>query len=370
MSVATCAIASLVEHARPRPGASGRRRQPSASTPTGSASMKSRRSGVQPGGSYGSSTNGPPPTPQTTCRLASRPMPLVQVCGVKRRLRCSSSSASVRRPRHPEREHARRAGRRRARRARGRRSSSSKVRGHLAAGDLHAGLLAQRPHAGEVGARQRLLDPQHRRARRAARRRAAPPAASSAGSDVAGHPPPLVEVDEDRPVVADGLADRRARTATPSSSRSRAIAELQRAEAQLAQLPARRSARCCGRAQLAERRVRRQAVGRAAEQRRARARRAPGRRCPTARPPAASSARRGTRRSRARARGGRSGAGPRRRTGARTARSRPSCRRWPTPTRPSSVCDADERRVEARARHRVPRGAERRVERRARAARC
>ena len=67
--------------------------------------------------------------------------------------------------------------------------------------------------------------------------------------------------------------------------------------------------------------------------RRARRRRAsrpaarrPGRRCPTARPRAASSGRRGSRSSRAPGRGGRWPADPARRTGARTPRSRPSCR--------------------------------------------
>ncbi len=39
----------------PNPGRSGTGTNPSASTRTGSASMKSRRSGVQPGGSYGNS---------------------------------------------------------------------------------------------------------------------------------------------------------------------------------------------------------------------------------------------------------------------------------------------------------------------------
>ena len=67
--------------------------------------------------------------------------------------------------------------------------------------------------------------------------------------------------------------------------------------------------------------------------------RQPGRRCPRARPPAASSGRRGSRSSRATGRDGRSPADPGRRRGARTPRTRPSCRRTrsrprPRPSRP------------------------------------
>src|SRR4051812_15860555 len=80
----------------PRPGVEGTRRTPSGPGRIGPASMKSRRSGVQPGGSYGYSMNGPPPTPAATCRLASRPIPFVQVWGVNQRLRTSASSATVR----------------------------------------------------------------------------------------------------------------------------------------------------------------------------------------------------------------------------------------------------------------------------------
>src|SRR5262245_45644299 len=71
-------------------------RYPSGSTPTGSASMKSRRSGVQLGGSNGYSRYGPPPTPAHRWRFASRPMPLVHVCGLNRRPCASTCSASVR----------------------------------------------------------------------------------------------------------------------------------------------------------------------------------------------------------------------------------------------------------------------------------
>ena len=80
----------------PRPGVAGTWSRPSASGRIGSASMKSRRSGVQPGGSYGNSRNGPPPTPAETARLASSPIPFVQVCGVNQRFRAMASSARVR----------------------------------------------------------------------------------------------------------------------------------------------------------------------------------------------------------------------------------------------------------------------------------
>ena len=50
----------------PRPGTLGTRRRPSASGRIGSDRKASRRSGVQPGGSYGNSMYGPPPIPAAT----------------------------------------------------------------------------------------------------------------------------------------------------------------------------------------------------------------------------------------------------------------------------------------------------------------
>ena len=89
----------------PRPGADGTRNRPSPSMRTRAARKKSRRSTVHPGGSHGNSTQGPPPTPQTTCRLASRPRPLVQVCGVNQRPRSSAKLGDHPGARHPDRQH-------------------------------------------------------------------------------------------------------------------------------------------------------------------------------------------------------------------------------------------------------------------------
>ncbi len=137
---------------------------------------------------------------------------------------------------------------------------------HLAPGDRHAGLLAQRAHACVVGAGQRLLDPGdallgqclddapccgHRQARR----------------DVAGHAPPLVEVDTDLHVVADRGADGRHDGHALLGAVAR-DAHLERAEALLAQRQRVLGPRLWG-AQLAERGVGGDAVDRAAEQRRA-----------------------------------------------------------------------------------------------------
>ncbi len=168
--------------------------------------MKSRRSGVHPGGSYGYSMNGPPPTPQQTWRLASSPIPLVHVWGVNQRLRRSASSAIVRAPEIPS-----------ASTTSGWTTSSAscssataqlvKPLGHLAARDPHARHRAQRPHAGQVRARQRLLDPQHAVLVEPLDHPAGV-GDTEAGGDVTRHPPPLVEVDHDLERVVDGLTDR------------------------------------------------------------------------------------------------------------------------------------------------------------------
>ena len=76
---------------------------------------------------------------------------------------------------------------------------------HLTAADSHAGGGAQRTHALAIVAVQRLLDPQHavlaQALHHAPRVRRA-----EAALDVAGHPPPLVEVDDHVEPVTDGGA--------------------------------------------------------------------------------------------------------------------------------------------------------------------
>ena len=149
---------------------------------------------------------------------------------------------------------------------------------------------------------------------------------SSDGRRVAGHPPALVEVDHDGHRVADRGA-RRGDRGQPlvEALPARVDPDLQRPEALLAQAqgrlgplggrqqhPARGVGGRC-------RRSRRRTASRPAARR-------PCRRCPTGPPRAASSDRRGSRSSRGPGRAGRWPADPARRTGARTPRTRPSCR--------------------------------------------
>ena len=145
---------------------------------------------------------------------------------------------------------------------------------------------------------------------------------------VAGHPPALVEVDHDRHRVADRVA-RRDDRGDALLEPARIDPDLERTEPLVAQ-PQRRFGACRRWQEHPARGIDRQAVGRATEQASRPGARRPGRGCPTAPPRAASTARHGSRSSRGRGRGARSPAGPRRRTGARTPRSRPSCR----PSRP------------------------------------
>ena len=194
--------------AMPSPGRVGTRSIPSRSGRIGSARKASRRSGVQPGGSYGNSMNGPPPTPAATCRLASSPIPFVQVCGVNQRLRASASSAEGPRPEHPGRQDdVGLVDVERVRVERGQRLGERP--GHLAAGDAHAGRRrAQRGQPGAGPCRPAAPPPTARRTRRAARRSARAATGSSDARHVAGHPPALVEVDHDRHRVADRGAGR------------------------------------------------------------------------------------------------------------------------------------------------------------------
>ena len=225
--------------------------------------MKSRRSGVQPGGSYGNSRNGPPPTPQQTCRLASKPIPLVHVWGVNQRLRRSTTSASVRAPATPSDSTTSGWKTSSASTASAFQSSIERAR-HLAAGDPRADPRAQPAHPLEVGAGERLLDPQHAELvelRDHARRIGRP----QPRLDVAGHPPPLVEVDHDLERLPDLVADR-GRRGDPLGERVAGNAQLDRAKTGVDE-----RASVLGtlrrRAQLTERGVDRQPVDGPSEQR-------------------------------------------------------------------------------------------------------
>ena len=252
------------------PARRARARHPSASIRTGWASMKSRRSGVQPGGSYGYSRYGPPPTPQQTCRLASRPIPLVQVCGVNQRLRRSARSASVRAPEIPSASttsgwntssasaRARGAGPRTCAPSRRRRSACRSLSRSIRIPARSSPASGSSTHS----------TPCSDSASIAPARRLRP----EAGCDVAGHPPPLVEVDHDLQGVADGVADRRHHRDALRDPVA-GDADLDRAEAFVDQSHGIVGA-LRGRAQLAQRRVRRDAVDRAAQQRGHRRRRA------------------------------------------------------------------------------------------------
>ena len=308
----------------PSPGADGTRRTPSGPGRTGSASMKSRRSGVQPGGSYGNSMNGPPPTPAATCRLASSPMPVGP--GVRREPAVPRERELGDRPRpeHP-----------------GGQDDVGLV--DVERVGLERGDAARRTSGSSRRRRSGCPAPTPRSA--ASPRRSVPASGSSthrtssvgeadgdlAGGDrveragrVAGHPPALVEVDHDRHRVADGVARRRD-GGEPVLELARIDPDLERAEPLVAEAERRFGAR---RRRAAASRTRRRPGSRRWRRRTASrpAARRPGRRCPTGRPRAASSGRRGSRSSRAPGRAGRWPADPGRRTGARRPRSRPSCR--------------------------------------------
>ena len=206
---------------------------------------------------------------------------------------------------------------------------------HLAARDRHAGLLAQRAHAGEVLARQRLLDPgdvvlgEPLDDRRASRGRSSPGLVSPG---IRHH---WLRSTRMSMVVADRVRGWPPRTATPSSSAAAGDADLERAEPRFAQRE--RVLGPLGRgAQLRQRRVGRQPVDRAAEQRRARdAERLPGevvqRGLDRPRPAGVELDSR-----QRRARAGRGAAGPPPRAALRTGRSRRAgrrCRCRPAPRR-------------------------------------
>ena len=152
--------------------------------------------------------NGPPPTPAATCRLASNPMPFVQVCGVYQRPRARASSAIVPAVQHPGGQHdvglmdVERVG------LDGGHQLGERA-GHLAPRDADPGPgRPERRQAGQVRAGQRLLEPQDvvlgeldgdlARGDRIER-----------GRRVAGHPPALVEVDHDRHRIGDRVPCRR-----------------------------------------------------------------------------------------------------------------------------------------------------------------
>ena len=260
----------------PRPGRWGTRRQPSASTRTGSASMKSRRSAVQPGGSNGNSTNGPPPTPHDDVQVGEQPD------AVRPRVR-GEAAVSVRaaaRPACGSRRHAERedhvgledvervvlercaAARRSCAPSRRRRSARRSARAACACRPGRRPAAAPRPTATSCSASRSTI------ARRVWRRRAR--------ARVAGHPPPLVEVDED-------LHRRRRRAsrtaATPRRPRRRGRGRCGPSArgSRASRSSSACSARACRGAELAQRGVGRQPVDGAAEQRRARdAERLPG----------------------------------------------------------------------------------------------
>ena len=146
-------------------------RYPSGSAVRGSASIQSRRSGVQPGGSNGNSTNGPAPTAAATWRLTRKPIPFVQVCGVNHRpASCARRATSAARVTPT------------ASTASGWRTSSaspSRQReelpdrpGHLAARDADAASELAEPV--EVVGRERLLEPENVELRELVRERRRP----------------------------------------------------------------------------------------------------------------------------------------------------------------------------------------------------
>ena len=108
------------------------------------------------------------------------------------------------------------------------------------------------------------------------------------GRDVAGHPPPLVQVDHDVHAVADRLAGGPHR-GQPGRRRPRRPMRIFTARKPAARAASAASARAAGALQLAERGVGAAGCRRPRRTARTPAARPPGRRCPTARPPAASS---------------------------------------------------------------------------------
>src|SRR5215218_5130116 len=77
-----CGSSAARSGTTPSPGPAGGATVPSGPISTVKPpSAQSRRTGVQPGGSYGTSTNGHVETASARCRLAMRPRPLDHVCG-------------------------------------------------------------------------------------------------------------------------------------------------------------------------------------------------------------------------------------------------------------------------------------------------
>ena len=239
---------------------------PSASGRIGSARKASRRSGVQPGGSYGNSRYGPPPTPAATCRLASRPSPFVQVCGVNHRPRASASSRDRPVAEHADRPARRRAGRRRRRPRRARHSASRCVRVISP-----PAMRIPRPAARSAASPRRSV-PSSGSSSHSTSSSASRAAISRAGPDVdrrrrvAGHPPALVEVDHDGHRVTD-RRPRRGHGGEALVEPARVDADLQRAEALVAQAQ-RRLGPLGRRQQHPARGIGGDRLGRAAEQRR------------------------------------------------------------------------------------------------------
>ena len=339
----------------------GTRRMPSRSGRIGSASMKSRRSGVQPGGSYGNSMNGPPPTPGRDVEIGQEADP------VRPRVRGEPAAFGERQlPDRPRRvdipparttsgwwtskasasraasELARTSASSRRRRS-GRPGTDARSAARPARSAPSSGSSSHRTSSSARPRRDRARGDQIDRRRR-----------------VAGHPPALVEIDHDRHRVADGGAGRRdRRDAPPRAGADRpgssgpgtpprgAAARTPPGPRPAAAFRTRRRRGC--------RPTRRRTASRPAALR-------PGRRCPTARPRAASTGRRGSRSSRAPGRGGRSASGscPMNRC---SNASKPSIvSPDPIPTIALVGLDADDRRQERPARDRIPGGLERRVE--------
>ena len=291
-------------------------------------SSQSRRSGLQPGGSCGTSMKGQVETASARCRLASSPRPFDQVCGENIR---------------PHR---------------------SAMPGDPAAAAEAAGQHGVRLHDVDAAAQQqvaRLVQAAHHLARRQPQRRAGPAAARSPRRRASAAAPPASRRRGARargrtgsrwrrpsgalrsPAVrqpwlastissmSEPTASRTASTTATSSRQSGAMeAELHRAHAGVAQRGhAPRALRRLD--ELAAGGVGRDPLGAAAEQPPERLAERPGRRGPRPRPRRSRAGRRGSRRSRtARARP-RCGAGRARPAGARAAPRRAARRRSRSP---------------------------------------
>ena len=289
-----------------RPARGGR---PSGPGRTGSASMKSRRSAVQPGGSYGYSRNGPPPTPAATCRLASTPIPFVQVCGREPAVARQRQLADRPGTEHPGQDDVGLVDVKRVRLDGGQRLGERP--GHLAARDPDPGRRrAQRSQPAQVRAGQRLLEPEDAVTRPGVpRSRGRRPDRATADRSPAIRQPWLRST---MIAIESPTAARVAVTAArPSSRRRGSIRILSAREALLAQADGRLGT-LRGRQQHPARGVGGDGVRGAAEER---GDGQPGDLAddvPQGRPRAASTGRRGSRSSRSPGRGGRWPADPRR----------------------------------------------------------